>query len=228
MTTATTLIETAYTLLGYKDAREALDGQDAAYALNRLNDMIDGWNTQGLFLFTTDEVVATTFGPNITIGTGGTINTPSPVSLPNGSFVRIAGLDYPIIWISDEQYQSILLKGTSSTFPFFGNYTKGYPTGTLNFWPVQTSPAEYHIFVNTQLTSFPTLATNVNLPQGYARAISSSLAEELAPGLREPSDSLRRMAANARRAIRQANAVVPMLDYATNQLSPLARFTAGI
>lgn len=228
MTTAASLIDTAYVLAGYKDAREAVDGQDAAYGLGRLNDMLDSWNTQGLFLFTTNEIVTTTSGSNITIGTGGTINTPTPVSLPNGSYVRISGLDYPITWISDEDYQLIPLKGTASTIPIFGNYTKGYPTGTLNFWPVQTLPAEYHIFVNTQLTEFATLSTDVALPQGYRRAITCSLAEELCVGLREPSPMLMRNAANARRAIRQANAVVPMLKYADNGTSPIARFLAGI
>jgi hypothetical protein len=227
MTTAISMIDTAYVLAGYKDAREALDGQDAAYGLDRLNDMLDGWNTQGLFLFTTNEVVATTSGLNITIGTGGTINTPAPVSLPNGSFIRISGLDYPIAWISDEQYQLIQLKGTASTIAVYGNYTKGYPTGTLNFWPTQTLPAEYHIFINTQLTEFATLNTDVALPQGYRRAITYSLAEELCIGLREPSPMLVRNAANARRVIRQANAVVPTLMYADSGTSPIARFLAG-
>lgn len=228
MTTAATIIDNAYVLSGYKDAREALDGQDAAYGLDRLNGMIDGWNTQGLYLFTTSEVVVTTSGATITIGTGATINTPAPVSMPNGSYIRISGLDYPITWISDEEYQLIQLKSTPSTIAILGNYTKGYPTGTLNFWPVQTTSAEYHIFINTQLTEFASLGTDIALPQGYRRALEYSLAEELCIGLREPSAMLVRNAANARRAIRHANVVVPTLMYADNGTSPIGRFLAGV
>lgn len=228
MTTAIELINAAYTLLGYKDAREALDGQDAAYALSRLNDMIDSWNTQTLFIFAMNDVVATASGLPINIGPGQAIDTPRPVRLPSGSFARIQGIDYSISWIDKDQYNSILLKDTISTIPIFGHYEGGSPVGTISLWPYQNTPTEYHILVETQLTEFATLSTNVDLTQGYRRAIQLSLAEELAPGLREPSPSLVRNAMNARRAIRQANAVVPTLRYAEDGTTPIARFLAGV
>jgi hypothetical protein len=228
MTTATQIIERAYTVLGYKDPAEALEGQDANYALSVLNDLIDAWNTQTLYIYTTTEVVATTSGKPITIGPAQTIATPRPVRLPTGSFARISGIDYPITWLDTEQYQSITLKNTASTIPIYGFYDGGAPTGNLYFWPYQTTATEYHILVETQLTQWATLATDVTLTPGYNRALVYSLAEELAPGLRELSPLVMRTAANARRAIRQANVVVPTLKYSDNGSSPIARFLAGV
>ena len=228
MTTATQIIERAYTVLGYKDPAEALGGQDANYALSVLNDLIDSWNTQTLYIYTTTEVVATTFGKPITIGPAQTIATPRPVRLLAGSFARISGIDYPITWLETEQYQSITLKDTASTIPIYGFYDGNAPTGNVYFWPYQTTATEYHILVETQLSQWATLATDVTLTPGYNRALIYSLAEELAPGLRDPSPLVLKNAANARRAIRQANAVVPVLKYADNGTSPIARFIAGV
>jgi hypothetical protein len=228
MTTAAQIIDRAYTVIGYKDPGEALTGQDTNYALGVLNDLIDAWNTQTLYIYTTTEVVVTTSGKPITIGPGQTVNTARPVRLPTGSFARISGIDYPIIWLETEQYQSIVLKDTASTIPIYGFYDGGAPTGNLYFWPYQTTPTEYHILVEKQLTEWATLATDVTLTPGYNRALIYSLAEELAPGLREPSPLVIKTAMLARRAIRQANAVVPFLKYADNGTSPIARFIAGV
>jgi hypothetical protein len=82
--------------------------------------------------------------------------------------------------------------------------------------------------VETQLTQWTALATDVTLTPGYNRALVYSLAEELAPGLRELSPLVIKTAANARRAIRQANVVVPTLKYSDNGTSPIARFLAGV
>lgn len=228
MTTAVQIIDRAYTVLGYKDPADALTGQDTAYALSVLNDLIDSWNTQTLYIYTTTEIVVTTSGKPITIGAGQTINTTRPVRLPVGSYARISGIDYPIDWIDTAQYQSIVLKNTASTIPIYGFYDGGAPTGNLYFWPYQTTATEYHILVETQLTEWATLATDVTLTQGYRRALVYSLAEELAAGLREVPAVVTRNAMNARRAIRQANVVVPVLKFADNGTSPIARFLAGI
>lgn len=228
MTTALQIIDTAYTLLGYKTPSDALSGQDSAYALSRLNDLIDSWNTQTLYIYTATEIVVTTSGKPITIGPGQTVNTARPVRLPPGSFARIGGIDYPINWIDTEQYQSIVLKNTASTIPIYGFYDGGAPTGNLLFWPYQTTATEYHILVETQLTEWAALATDVTLTQGYRRALVYSLAEELAPGYCEVPASVARNGMNARRAIRQANAVVPVLKFSDNGTSPIARFIAGV
>lgn len=228
MTTAAQLIDRAYTLIGYKDPSETLSGQDTSYALTVLNALIDSWNTQTLFIYTTTEIVVTTSGKPITIGPGQTVNTDRPVRLPVGSYARISGIDYPINWIGTAEYQSIVLKDTASTIPIYGFYDGGNPTGNLYLWPYQTTATEYHFLVETQLTEWATLNTDVSLPQGYEKALAYSLAEELAPGLVDLPPIVAKNAMTSRRAIRQVNAVVPILKFADNGTSPIARFLAGV
>lgn len=227
MANATDLINRAYSLIGFKDPGEALSASDADYALNVLNDMIDSWNTQRLFIYTITEVVATVSGLPITIGPGMAISTARPVTMESGSFARILGLDYPITWIDNEQYQAIPIKSLSTSIPQYGFYDGGNPMGNIYLWPYQTTATELHLMVRSQLGAFADLITDVPLVQGYALALQYSLAEELAVGVREISPLLVRKAAAARRAIRHSNVGVPLLQLGGPQGSPLARFLAG-
>lgn len=212
MTTANQLIERAYALLGYKDPGEALSASDADYALNALNDMIDSWTTQRLFIASVSEVVTSVSGQTVTIGPSMTINVARPVKLEQGAFVRVSGVDYPIEWIEREQYNSISLKAVSSTIPEFGYYDAAMPTGLIYLWPYSTTPIALHLQLQVQLTEFADLATDYTLAPGYRKAISYSLAEELAPGVRELSPMLIKQAALARQAIKRTNARVPVMS----------------
>jgi hypothetical protein len=212
MTTALQIIDRAYSLLGYKAAGEALSSDDADYALDALNAMMDGWNTQRLFIVSMASVVGTVSGASATVGPGLTFDTVRPVAVENGSFTRIAGIDYPVKWIDDETYSNISLKTVSATFPQYAYYDAGLPTATVYFYPVPNGPVEFHLALQVQLTAFADLATDYPLAPGYLKALQYSLAEELAPGVKELSMMVIRTAANARRAIRRSNVVVPQLD----------------
>ncbi|HQS64972.1 MAG TPA: hypothetical protein PKV65_16605, partial [Acidovorax defluvii] len=114
--------------------------------------------------------------------------------------------------IDRETYASISLKTVSSTFPQYIYYDGNMPTANLFFYPAPVAGVEFHLAVQTQLTAFANLATDYTLAPGYAKALQYSLAEELAPGIKEVPMSLMRIAANARRAIRRTNVDVPLLD----------------
>lgn len=227
MATASDIIDRAYGLIGFKDAGEPLSGADAQYALGVLNDMLDAWNTQRLFIYTIMEVVASASGRPIAIGPGLAIDTARPVAMENGSFARIMGLDYPITWLTSEQYQAIPIKNMAMAIPQYGFYDGGNPTGSIYLWPYQSTPTELHLMVRQQLAAFPDMATDVPLAQGYKQAIQYSLAEELAPGVRELPALVAKKAALYRRAIRITNVSVPLLQLGGAAGSPLARFMAG-
>lgn len=227
MTTANSLIDRAYSLLGYKDPGEALSGADAAYALSALNDMIDSWNTQGYFIVTVSDVVTTVSGLPITIGPSMAIDVPRPTEMKAGAFVRSGGVDFPIEWISREEYDSITVKSISSNIPAYGYYDAGLPTGNIYLWPYSLAGAELHLPLNSSLSEFADLSTDYNLAPGYRKAISYSLAEELSPGVRELPAQVAKQAFLARKAIRRTNVRVPLLDLGT-AYSPLARFLSGL
>lgn len=228
MTTANELIDRAYTLLGYKDASEPLSGADAAYALDVLNAMIDGWNTQRLFIVSVNEVVANVSGLPITIGPGQTIDVPRPVDIEDGSFIRINNVDFPIEWITREEYNDIAYKHVSANVAIYGYYDQNMPTGNIYLWPYQNVNAELHLQLRQQLSEFADLTTQYTLAPGYKKAISYSLAEELSPGLRQLDPLIMNAAANARRAIRRTNADIPQLDDARRGISPIGRFLSGV
>ena len=210
--TALDIIERAYSLLGFKAAGEPLSADDANYALNALNNLIDSWNTQRLYIVTVEEVVANVSGATATVGPGQTFNTARPVQMENGAFSRLAGVDYSIEWVDRITYERISLKTVSSSFPQYAYYDADLPTGTVYFYPVPAGSIEVHLPMQVQLTSFASLSTNLTLAPGYARALAYSLAEELAPGLKPLDPQIARNAFIARRAIRRTNVDVPLLN----------------
>lgn len=212
MANALQIIDRAYALLGYKAAGEALSSADAEYALEALNAMLDGWNTQRMCIVSVNEVVGTVSAVSATVGPGLQFDTPRPVAVEDTSFTRIGDLDYPVKWIDRETYEAISLKTVQSNFPQYAYYDANMPTANIYFYPVPNAPVEFHLALQVQLSEFADLATDYPLAPGYLKALQYSLAEELAPGVKDVPMSVVRIAQNARRAIRRTNVDVAQLD----------------
>lgn len=183
---------------------------------NRLNDMIDSWTTERLFIWATKENVSTlgVGTQTLTIGPGGQINTPGvqrPMKLSDRSFVRWNNLDYPLALVNQEQYSSLQLKTQTSTLPSVAYYEPSLPLGVIHFWPLSTVGLELHLQLEVQLSQFADLMTDYALPQGYNRAIIYSLAEELGPQYRTPDPKIGSIAAKARSNIKRMNKIAPIL-----------------
>lgn len=212
MTTALQIINRAYAAIGYKATGETLSGEDASEALDVLNSMIDGWNTQRLFIVEVSNVVGTVSGASATVGAGLTFNTPNPVDMEEGGFARVDGIDYPLELIDRQTYEGLALKTTASTFPQYAYFDRGQPSSIVYFYPAVSGSVQIHLPFQVQLSEFADLTTDYSLAQGYRLALQLSLAEELALGVREVPALLARKAANARRVIRRSNVEVPLLD----------------
>lgn len=212
MTKALDIIERAYSLLGFKAAGEPLSGDDAEYALNALNSMVDGWNTQINFLTAITDVVATVSGISATVGTGQTFNTTRPTFIADGAFARLNGVDYTMEQISREQYNDIAVKTITSSFPQYFYYESDLSGPRVFFYPAPVAAVEIHLPCAQYLSEFADLATDYLVAPGYRKALEYSLAEELAPGVKPLDPLIVRTAFNARRAIRRSNVNVPLLD----------------
>lgn len=209
--TARATIQGALKLIGVLDPAETMAPEDADDGLTWLNNMVDMWNLERLYIYTIAEVVATFAGASATIGPGMQIDTPRPVRIES-AFYRRSGIDYPLAIISSEEYDSISTKGISGDYPEVLYYNANSPTGTVYVWPVPASN-EYHLSVQSQLSAFEDLDTLHTLPQGYAKTLMYALAIELAPLYRrEASATVVRVAMNAMRALKRANVVVPILS----------------
>lgn len=107
-----------------------------------------------------------------------------PLRVAN-SFTRIttqaSGLDYPIQVVDEGQYTQIGYKAIAAPWPVLMWYNPTYPLGNLYFYQNPSQAGELHLFTDTILTEFATLTQEVELPQGYVRALKRMLGRELAP-----------------------------------------------
>lgn len=148
---------------------------------------------------------------NFTYTTPGDIKMQRPLRF-NNSYTRITssgntGLDYWFDFISFERYNELGYKGIPGPWPIVAAVQPTFPLATLYVYPAPSQAGEVHLFTDLILSEFATMTTNVNLPQGYTRALKALLSLELAPSWgKSPSATLMRKAAEARAFIKALNA----------------------
>jgi hypothetical protein len=139
----------------------------------------------------------------------------------NSAFVRVATLDYPVVPLNVENYEQIGLKTLSGPWPRALYYQPSSPVGNVIVWPVPAS-GEMHMFAETVLGQFNSLADTVNLPQGYNMALRWCLAEMLLPeyGKNDPTmvALITKNAANSRAWIKRTNMAPPPIASFDNAL----------
>ena len=231
MTTALSMIDRAFELIGYKDPGETLSGADSYAGLNALNSMVDAWQQNTLFVYATTYVTQTVSGDPITIGAGGTINVNRPVEIPSGGFVRVGGLDYGFSIIDRDAWANITLKSLNTPWPSFCYYEPALPLGKLYFYPQIGTSTELHLPVRQQVAQFADLTTDYTLDVGYKIAIEYSLAEELAIGRVQLDPRISAKGMQYRNNIQRAE--IPMLSNEatmvgkSNMTAGIAAFNAG-
>lgn len=130
----------------------------------------------------------------------------------NSAFVRVSSLDYVVTPVNVEQYELIGFKTLQGPWPRILYYQPTSPLGNLIFWPVPGS-GEMHMFAETVLGQFQSLADTVTLPQGYNMAIRWNLAELLLPeyGKNDPviNGMIIKNAAESRAWVKRSNMAPP-------------------
>lgn len=124
----------------------------------------------------------------ITYTTPGDFAIALPVRITN-AFTRITvgagdpmiqGLDYQIRIIPRDKYAALGLKGIAGPWPTDLYYNRTYPLGNIYCYPNPSMAGELHLWTDTVLSDFTSTSSVVNLTQGYARALKTNLAIELA------------------------------------------------
>lgn len=125
------------------------------------------------------------------------------------AFVRVATLDYPVAILSVDDWQLIGLKTLAGPWPRGLYYQPSSVLGNITFWPVPGSGCEIHMFAQTILAQFGSLADTVQLPQGYNNALRFNLAELLIPeygrSSHDSTELVLRFAAEGRAFIKRTN-----------------------
>lgn len=213
MTTAIDLITRALNGTGSLAAGETPDYDTSATGLYLLNDILDSWSLDRLYVFQSfKESFSLTSGTaSYLIGSGATFNTTRPTIITK-AHLRISDDDYPIDIVDDSGYANITTKSTSTGYPEYLNYNPTMPSGTIKLWPVPQANQTLFIESPKQLTSFTALTTDIVLAPGYSQAIRLALMQSLAAeGLGKVSQIHIDQANDSISRLKTRNSKVPVL-----------------
>lgn len=184
MTTGNDIVSGALRLITSLSPGEPIPGEEASNGLTVLNEMLAGFSMEwGLIDNNTIEFFPLTVGQvSYTMGPGGNFNTVRADTISNQwLYDTIAGINYPITQLADNQYRDIPLN-TIQSIPKAIYYDAQYPLGVLYIYPT-AGLSTYNLYLESikPIMQFTTLATVMNLPGEYFKALKLLLADELAP-----------------------------------------------
>jgi hypothetical protein len=174
-------------MIGVVASGETAPAADVADALVVLNQMLEAWGAESLSIFTLNISTFNLVGGQqaYTIGTGGNFNTARPARIGQASIISNSNpsqpLELPISLATDEEWQAIPVKLTTSTLPRIMYDDGSFPLRNLSFWPVPTDGSvQVRLYMWSALSQFTDLVTDFSFPPGYMEAIKYNLAVRLA------------------------------------------------
>jgi hypothetical protein len=187
MTTRTGLavITDSLKLLGVVAGHEVPTAAEQQDAFARLNELIDSWGThaQTLLVSRRDVIPLVPSVQTYAIGPGLAVDLPTPMAIDDVAYVIPSAPETEVfLAVGTDQYavalpQKLLTGGP----PQVVNYSRTHGYGELWVWPIPTVATDLVIYWAQPLSEFPDLVTPVSLAAGYARALRTNLAVELAP-----------------------------------------------
>lgn len=171
------------------------------------NVMVDAWSAERLSVYTSLEQTLTwpSGQASRTVGPTGTLSGTRPMH-PISAYFRDAGIDYPLTEMTEDAYDAIPQKTTSSNHPDFIYVGQEVPNATVCLYPVPSANLELHLSSVAELPQIANLFTNITLPPGYQRALIYNLAVEMCVELGlEPPPTTKRIAIYSKRALRAHN-----------------------
>lgn len=208
-TTAGEQINRALRLLGVLAEGETPSADTANDALIALNQMLDSWSTERLSVYSTRDQIFTWPANEIsqTLGPSGDFVGDRPVQLLDSTyFIGPNNVSYSPSFINELQYNNIVKKYDSSTYPQVMFVNNTFPDITMHIYPRPTQDLVWHFISVQELSQAETLATELHFPPGYMRAFAYNLACEIAPEFGvEPSPQVQRIAMTSKRNLKRIN-----------------------
>jgi hypothetical protein len=174
-------------LLGAIAGDEVPTAQEQADGLLRLNELIDslGTHAQTLLVARRTVVPLVVGQQTYTIApTGADVSLPVPLTLDAVSYVLPGSSPATEVFLelgTSQAYVALAQKTLAGSPPQTVNYTRTHSAGEVWVWPVPTVAGSLVLYWQEALAQFPDLTTPVSLAAGYAKALRTNLAVELAP-----------------------------------------------
>lgn len=213
--TALQVLTDALKLLGIVAGHEVPTSAEQQDALARLNELIDAWSLHAHTLYVPRRVIVPLVPgqQTYTVGPGGDLDVPAPMDVAAASYLTVGALPVEIYLdlVTDQAYVGQPIKTQTGSPPAQLTYTRGAPYGELWVWPVPTVATDLVLYWREPVQQFPDLVTPVDLLPGYARALRTNLAVELAPEFGRPIDPrLLQMAADSLADVKREN--LPLVE----------------
>jgi hypothetical protein len=196
------LIDKALRLIGVIASGETPSTSERSDALIALNNIVTSWNAQQIALYSvTMQTIPLTGAASYALAT-----RPQRIK---AAVVSTAGGDTQAPALVDATgWSNIRDKTRTGLFAEALYCDYAYPTATIALSP-KPAGGQLEIYSFTRLTQFGGLAETITLPDGYERALTSSLAIELAPEYGRPVDqALLAIAQEAKNSITTLNGIV--------------------
>jgi hypothetical protein len=188
------VITDALKLIGVVAGHEVPTSAEQQDALSRLNELIDSWGTHAhtLLVSRRDVVPLLPTVQTYRIGPGLAVDLPTPLTIDAVASVFASAPETEVFLALGPDQAAIatpqkLLTGSP---PQLVNYSRTHGYGELWVSPVPTVAQDLVIYWQQPLAQFPDLVTPVSLAAGYAKALRTNLALELAPEFGRPVDPL--------------------------------------
>ena len=214
MATALDIIKRSLRLLGVYSIGETPTAEESADALSALNSMVDSWANDNLFIYakTLDQISLTANVSTYTVGPSGGTVSPRPTEVSSASYIDFQGVSYPLAIATLNDFNSISVKTQVLGIPSTLYVLPNMPNVSIQLWPVPSASMTLNLWSNKLIQSFANLTDVLTLPPGYERALSYSLAEEIAPEYaQQASADIKSRAMQSLKMIRRTNVEVPRL-----------------
>jgi hypothetical protein len=208
--TGLTLITDALMEIGVQAQGEPVSAADGAFALGRLNAIVDTWNGERSQVLADSSALFTlvpalsphTIGPAVLVPTWAASSR--PVALLSVRLVEAGGSRTPLDIHHGIDWWAGQTSPTDTGTPTDVCYVPDWPLGLLYFWPVPNVAQAVELFSRVLVAAFD-LPTLITLAPGYQSALMFTLAEDLCAPFGRPAPADLKGKANKARALVQRN-----------------------
>lgn len=191
VTSALRLIDRRMNLQGHLAPGRTANSDVLTAGMNALNEMLDSFNTDRLFIYTITQAAYTFTSPfkqTYSIGPSGADFTATrPVKIERANIVNLANPSLPALspleLISDAEWAALQVRAVSTSIPEKLYCDYAFPNANLNFYPYPSVANQVELHTWNALSQFVNLTDTFSLPPGYWEALRYNLALRLAPEL---------------------------------------------
>ena len=181
MATVEDMIKRAFKMVSIVGNNEDFDSNDIDDAFLQVNGIIEQWNSDKTvsYAISKDSFPLVPNQKDYTIGAGGDFNMGRPIEIMNAYLTDVNGSSYQINMMNNNDYDSIILKETSGSWPNYLFFNPLYPLAEITLWPKPTINYTIHLSTWIGFTPFTLKTDTVNLPTGYYELLLYQTAVEM-------------------------------------------------